>query len=73
MRDADGRPLAGAKVLVTGYHRAHAAQPFEARLDETGSGHYRGAGAQRDGLHDLQIVVAHRGHQYTRRVSVEAR
>ena len=71
--DAAGRPLDGARVRVTGYQRAHAAEPLDVVLTGAGAGHYRSALALRGGWYDLVAAVDAGGSRFTRRVAVEAR
>ena len=72
--DATSQPLAGARVHVTGYQRAHLADKIDVELADLGGGHYRGALlADRLGVHDLQIVVERAGARYSRRVTVESK
>jgi nitrogen fixation protein FixH len=74
VRDAAGAPLAGARVHVGGYQRAHAAQRFELDLTDLGGGRYRAATtAEPAGVHDLTIVVDRGAEHYSRMVTVETR
>jgi nitrogen fixation protein FixH len=71
--DAAGAPIADARVHITGYQRAHAAETVDIALVATSAGHYRGALPGRRGWYDLVARVEARGAQYTRRLVVEAR
>lgn len=71
IRDADGRAIEGAHVEVTGYHRAHAAVPFDVVLAATGDA-YRGAFAGRRGWYDVEVAVDARGAHFTQQLAIEA-
>jgi nitrogen fixation protein FixH len=71
--DAAGRPIDGARVRVTGYQRAHAAETVDVALAPSGPGRYRGALPGRRGWYDLVASVEVGGARYTERVVVEAR
>jgi nitrogen fixation protein FixH len=71
--DAAGRPLDGAQVRVTGYHRAHAAALLDQVLVPGGPGHYRADSHARPGWYDLTALVTAGGARYTQHVVVEAR
>ena len=71
--DAAGEPLDGARVHVSGYQRAHAAERVDLALAPDGPGHYRAVLGARRGWYDLVAVVEARGAHYTRHIVVEAR
>lgn len=71
--DAGGSAIEGARVRVTGYQRAHAADAVDVVLAAAGAGHYRGGVAARRGWHDLTVVAERDGARYTQRIAVEAR
>jgi nitrogen fixation protein FixH len=71
--DAAGQPLEGAQVRVTGYQRAHAADPLDQVLATAGPGHYRAASHARPGQYDLTALVTSGTARYTRHVVVEVR
>lgn len=71
VRDADGRPIEGAHVEVTGYHRAHAAAQFDVVLAAAGDA-YRGALTGRRGWYDVQVAVDARGAHFTQQIAIEA-
>jgi len=71
---ASGAPLAGARVRVDGYPRAHASDRFAIDLVAIGGDRYRAhVPGRRTGVHDLTIRVELDGAQFTRRIAVEAR
>jgi nitrogen fixation protein FixH len=71
--DAEGRPIEGAQVRVTGYQRAHAAEPIVVALVSSGPGRYHGALAGRRGWYDLLVTVELGASRFSRRVTVEMR
>jgi nitrogen fixation protein FixH len=71
--DASGRPITGARVRVTGYHRAHASERLDLELTAAAAGRYRGVIAGRIGRYDLEASVEAAGAHYSQRVTVEAR
>jgi nitrogen fixation protein FixH len=73
MRDAAGHAVDGARVRVTGYQRAHAAEPVDVELAPVGIGHYRIGVHERRGWHDLTVVADRGDAHYQQRVSIEAR
>jgi nitrogen fixation protein FixH len=73
VRDAAGAPIDGAKVRITGYQRAHAADPLDVALAAAGGGHYRGALRDRRGWHDLTVLAERAGARYLQHVTIEAR
>jgi len=76
LSDAAGHAIDGAKVRVTGYHRAHAADPFDVGLAPIGGGRYRGDVPDRPGwpgLYDLTVLAERAGSRYLQHVAVEAR
>ena len=73
VRDARGDALDGARVLVSGYHRARPAAAFARELDGDGDGRYRAAFPGRArGWYDLEVVVEHAGARFLAPASVEA-
>jgi nitrogen fixation protein FixH len=72
--DGAGAPIAGARVDVTGFHRAHAGAAVELALGEDAAGVYRAElPAARPGWWEL-TVRGTRGHDgFVSRVAVEAR
>jgi nitrogen fixation protein FixH len=76
LSDAASRAVDGATVRVTGYHRAHAADPFDVGLAPIGGGRYRGEVRDRPGwpgLSDLTVLAERGGAHYLQHVAVEAR
>jgi nitrogen fixation protein FixH len=74
LRDQVGASIAGAKVRVSGYPRAHASRRIDATLDMGAPGTYRVTLARPAiGWHDLTIHVERNGEQFSRRVVVEPR
>jgi len=73
VRDADGAPIDAARVRVTGYQRAHAAERMDVELIATARGHYGGVMSGRTGWYDLEASVETGGAHFTRRVVAEAR
>ncbi len=72
--DRDGNALAGARVHVAGYPRAHAVDTIESELDASSPGVYRARiGGDGRGMHDLTIRVEHAGQRFTQHVTVEGR
>lgn len=72
--DRAGNALAGARVRVDGYPRAHAVDTLESELVASGPGVYRArVGGERLGLHDLTIIVEHEGRRFTLQATVEGR
>ena len=71
--DAAGAPLEGAAVRITGYQRAHAADPVDVVLAAAQGGHYRGAIAGRLGWYDLVASVDTAAAHFSQRVVIEAR
>jgi hypothetical protein len=71
--DAQGRPIEGARVRVTGYQRAHAAEPIDVALINSGPGRYHGVLAGRRGWYDLLVTVELGASRFSRRVTVEMR
>lgn len=70
--DRAGDAIGDARVRVTGYQRAHAAEPVDVELAASGGGLYRGSVMTRRGWHDLTVVAERDGVRYTQRVVVEA-
>jgi len=73
--DAAGQAIDGATVRVTGYHRAHAADPLDLVLAAAGGGRYRGELRERlgwPGWHDLTVIAERLCARYTQHVAVEA-
>lgn len=73
LADASGAPINGARVRITGYHRAHAAETVDIPLVATSPGHYRGAMPKRRGRYDLVTRIDARNAHYTSQVVLEAR
>jgi nitrogen fixation protein FixH len=73
VRDAAGHAIDGAKVRVTGYQRAHAADQIDVTLSEVGEGRYRGQVRVHPGWHDLTMFAERGGARYVRNVAIEAR
>ncbi|HET7503480.1 MAG TPA: FixH family protein [Kofleriaceae bacterium] len=72
--DAAGAPVDGATVRVTGYQRAHAADPLDLALSASAErGHYRGPALNRPGWHDLTVSAERGGAHYLQHVVIEAR
>ena len=72
--DREGNALAGARVHVAGYPRAHAVDTIESELVASGPGVYRARiDGEGRGLHDLTITVDHAGLRFTQRATVEGR
>jgi nitrogen fixation protein FixH len=71
--DAAGHAVDGARVRVTGYQRAHAAEPVDVELAMVGGGHYRAGVRERRGWHDLTVVADRGDAHYLQRVAIEAR
>jgi nitrogen fixation protein FixH len=71
--DAAGRAVDGARVRITGYQRAHAAELLDVELATAGAGHYRGDVRERRGWHDLTVIADRGGARYVQHVAVEAR
>lgn len=71
--DAAGHAVEGARVRITGYQRAHAAEPLDVELTVVGPGRHRGAVHGRRGWHDLTITADRGDAHYTQRVAIEAR
>lgn len=72
--DRAGNALAGARVRVDGYPRAHAVDRLDSELVASAPGVYRASlRGERRGLHDLTITVEHEGQRFTQRATVEGR
>lgn len=71
VQDASGQPIEGARVEITGYHRAAAAATLDLVLAPSGDA-YRGALHGRRGAYDLVVAVDARGEHFTQRLAVEA-
>lgn len=71
--DAAGEPVTGAGVRITGYQRAHAAEPVDLVLSTAGAGHYRGVLDGRRGWYDLIAAIDAHGAHDTQHLVVEAR
>lgn len=71
--DGAGTAIDDARVRVTGYQRAHAAELVDVFAAAIGDGHYRGTAATRPGWHDLTVAAERGGVRYTQHVVVEAR
>jgi nitrogen fixation protein FixH len=57
VRDASNAPIANARVVVRGFHRARASARFEHVLQPRAPGRYAIGRANEVGVHDLEIVV----------------
>jgi nitrogen fixation protein FixH len=73
VHDRAGEPLAGARVRVEGYPRAHAERHFAGDLMAAGAGVYLGPRAHDQGWTDLTVTVERGADRYVRRFAVEAR
>jgi nitrogen fixation protein FixH len=74
VRDRAGFPVDAARVQVTGYPRAHAAEVFDAALAAGESGMYRAAlPGPAIGVHDVTVVIERAGSRFTTTAAVEAR
>jgi len=71
--DADGHAIDGASVRITGYQRAHAAEPLDVALKGIGGGRYRGELRARRGWHDLTVFAERAGARYLQHLAIEAR
>lgn len=71
--DAAGHAIDGARVRITGYQRAHAAEPLDLELATAGAGHYHGDLRERRGWHDLTVIAERGDARYLQRIAVEAR
>lgn len=69
--DAAGAPLAGARVRVTGHHRAHAARQLDLEAAAVAPGRYRAPAPARAGRHDLVIEVVRGGDRFVARAVVD--
>jgi nitrogen fixation protein FixH len=72
IRDAQGAPVAGARVGVTGYQRAFAADRLAVALVAAGDA-YRGAFPARAGVQDLTITVERDRDRFEQAIAVVAR
>ena len=71
---ADGAPVRGAVVRVSGYQRTRADRTVALALLETGPGRYSGAiGEARPGWYELTVVSQLRHDGHVTKVSVEAK
>ncbi len=65
LRDAEGQPVEGAEVQVTGYHLARAGEPIEMNCVQTLPGVYRGQGKMgREGFWQFEIDVSADGLRF---------
>jgi nitrogen fixation protein FixH len=71
--DRGGNAIDNATVRVTGYQRAHAADPLDVVLTAAGGGHYRAGMIGRRGWHDLTVVADRADAHYLTRIVVEVR
>ncbi len=72
VRDRGEVRIADAKVSVTGFQRAYAADALDLAMVSTG-GTYRASRELRAGVYDLQIVVERAGARFVGRHTVELR
>ena len=72
VQDRAGTALAGARVHVRGYQRAHAEDTVDVELAPAGA-RYGGAVATHAGWHDLVVTVDRGADHYERAFAVEAR
>jgi nitrogen fixation protein FixH len=74
LKDATGTPLRGARLAVSGAHRAHAGSPVGLALVETGPGVYRAGNPRaRAGWWDLTVRSSRDHADHVARLVVEAR
>lgn len=76
IRDRDGRPVEGARVRVTAFPAARAADRFGAEFDPSEPGVYRAdMDLAQPGLWEFDVLATRGGDQYTNRlrVSVQGR
>jgi nitrogen fixation protein FixH len=73
VRSAAGAPVAGARVEVTGYHRAHAAQTIALVPVEVAPGVYRTPFAAAAGWWDVTVRSSLDHDRHVARFAVEAR
>ena len=71
--DAAGRAIDDARVRITGYQRAHAAETLDVELAMVGGGRYRGEVREHLGWHDLTVVADRGAAHYLQHVAIEAR
>ena len=71
-RDSTGVTLAGARVHVAGYQRAHAGDGFDVELAADGD-RYRAPVPARAGACDIQITIERGGARFVERAAIEAR
>lgn len=71
LRDANGQPIDGATVRITGYPRAHATEKLDIALQPR-DGRYRAARPVRRGWYDLVVDIDARGAHDTRTIAIEA-
>jgi len=70
--DRSGGPIADARVAVSGFQRAHAAEALDLALVPTDGG-YRARRDLRAGVYDLKIKVERDGSTFVARQTVELR
>ena len=73
VHDAAGRPIDGARLVVSGAPRTHAASRFELAPLPREAGRYTVAADDYPGVHDLTIVVERGGDRFVARAVVDAR
>jgi len=73
VQDRGGVPLAGARVHVAGYARAHAERRYAEDLMAAGAGTYQAPARHAPGWNDLTITIERGGARYVRRMAIEAR
>lgn len=69
--DAAGAPLDGARVRVTGHHRAHAARQLATVAAQVAPGRYLAAAPTHAGRHDLVIEIQRGGERFVAREAVD--
>jgi nitrogen fixation protein FixH len=73
VRDAAGGPVTGARVRVSGHHRAHAARRYELAAAAVGPGRYSAPAPAPAGRHDVAIEIERGEERFVRRAVVEVR
>lgn len=66
LRDGEGEPLDGARVVVRVFHNAHANQIVQVELEGQGAGHYAAVlPLAKPGLHTIRAEVIRGGDRFT--------